>query len=332
MLPLEIFRTRGKGWGVRCARDIAGGSYVCSYEGVLLAHKEAVSAASPPFCFPGLPWRPSLLYPWLCPRHPLPRAKLAAEWSLGTFPYRLLACPLPQAPPVVQESRRNDAYLFDLEHFFLMHRDPSMKGQRRQRLPPLPADVRPGQEDDDDEVLVIDAASTGGLGLGRAGLSGHASGCALACMWPSHVAPLQPLRRVALMAPLPSGCRQLGPLHQPQLRAQPGPQPRAAPRGQRHALLRGHLCWAVSPRPRAKCSCRPGWPAKPANTQTTAASLRAWPHHTPAPLLAAAAGTSRVAPSCATITATKWAAWRARRYLAAAAPRSARGASSEIAA
>lgn len=102
VLPLEIFRTRGKGWGVRCARDIAGGSYVCSYEGVLLAHKEA-------------------------------------------------------------ESRRNDAYLFDLEHFFLMHRDPSMKGQRRQRLPPLPADVRPGQEDDDDEVLVIDAASTGNL-------------------------------------------------------------------------------------------------------------------------------------------------------------------------
>jgi hypothetical protein len=43
VLPLEVFRTHGKGWGVRCACDIPGGAFICSYEGELITHTEAVS-------------------------------------------------------------------------------------------------------------------------------------------------------------------------------------------------------------------------------------------------------------------------------------------------
>ena len=40
-LPLEVFMTRTKGWGVRCAADIPTGTFVCSYVGELV-HEAAV--------------------------------------------------------------------------------------------------------------------------------------------------------------------------------------------------------------------------------------------------------------------------------------------------
>ena len=40
--PLEVFRTPGKGWGVRCASDLQGGDVICSYEGHIITHHEAV--------------------------------------------------------------------------------------------------------------------------------------------------------------------------------------------------------------------------------------------------------------------------------------------------
>lgn len=45
-LPLEVFRTRGKGWGLRCAEDIPSGALVCSYEGELISSREAVRSAA----------------------------------------------------------------------------------------------------------------------------------------------------------------------------------------------------------------------------------------------------------------------------------------------
>lgn len=45
-LPLEVFRTRTKGWGVRCAREVLGGEVVCCYEGELITHSEAVRCRS----------------------------------------------------------------------------------------------------------------------------------------------------------------------------------------------------------------------------------------------------------------------------------------------
>jgi hypothetical protein len=41
-LPLEVFRTPAKGWGVRCARPIPVGAFICSYEGLILSHEQAV--------------------------------------------------------------------------------------------------------------------------------------------------------------------------------------------------------------------------------------------------------------------------------------------------
>ena len=41
-LPLELFRTRATGWGVRCAVDIPAGAVVCSYEGEVITSTEAV--------------------------------------------------------------------------------------------------------------------------------------------------------------------------------------------------------------------------------------------------------------------------------------------------
>ena len=40
-MPLEVFMTRTKGWGVRCAADIPTGTFVCSYVGELV-HEAAV--------------------------------------------------------------------------------------------------------------------------------------------------------------------------------------------------------------------------------------------------------------------------------------------------
>ncbi len=44
-LPLEVFKTERKGWGVRCLVDIPVGSFVCDYAGLILTDSEAVSAA-----------------------------------------------------------------------------------------------------------------------------------------------------------------------------------------------------------------------------------------------------------------------------------------------
>lgn len=44
-LPLELFRTRSKGWGMRCTVDIPSGTFICSYEGELISSREAVSSA-----------------------------------------------------------------------------------------------------------------------------------------------------------------------------------------------------------------------------------------------------------------------------------------------
>ncbi|CAO2819440.1 unnamed protein product [Amaranthus hypochondriacus] len=40
-LPLEIFKTKSKGWGLRCRTSIASGSFVCEYIGELLDDNEA---------------------------------------------------------------------------------------------------------------------------------------------------------------------------------------------------------------------------------------------------------------------------------------------------
>lgn len=42
-LPLELFRTPYKGWGVRCASKVPVGAFVASYEGELITNEEAVS-------------------------------------------------------------------------------------------------------------------------------------------------------------------------------------------------------------------------------------------------------------------------------------------------
>ena len=43
-LPLEVFKTEHKGWGVRCVVDIPVGSFVCDYAGLILTDSEAVGA------------------------------------------------------------------------------------------------------------------------------------------------------------------------------------------------------------------------------------------------------------------------------------------------
>mmetsp|Transcript_30719 Transcript_30719/g.73132 ORF Transcript_30719/g.73132 Transcript_30719/m.73132 type:complete len:1027 (-) Transcript_30719:155-3235(-) len=40
-LPLEVFMTGSKGWGVRCSRKIPSGSFVCEYVGEVISHEEA---------------------------------------------------------------------------------------------------------------------------------------------------------------------------------------------------------------------------------------------------------------------------------------------------
>ena len=38
---LQVFRTNGKGWGVRALRDIPKGSFVCEYVGEIISDSEA---------------------------------------------------------------------------------------------------------------------------------------------------------------------------------------------------------------------------------------------------------------------------------------------------
>ena len=65
--------------------------------------------------------------------------------------------------PLLQEGRRDesggeaDCYLFDLDHFVLLHADPGLRAHRA-RLPPLPF-----QASEDSEHLVVDAYRTGGF-------------------------------------------------------------------------------------------------------------------------------------------------------------------------
>lgn len=44
--PLEVFRTRWKGWGLRCTVDLEPGAFVATYEGEVITTAEAVSAPS----------------------------------------------------------------------------------------------------------------------------------------------------------------------------------------------------------------------------------------------------------------------------------------------
>jgi len=34
--PLEVFKTRSKGWGVRCSQDLPAGAVVCRYVGLIM--------------------------------------------------------------------------------------------------------------------------------------------------------------------------------------------------------------------------------------------------------------------------------------------------------
>lgn len=38
---LQVFRTKGKGWGVRALRDIPKGTFVCEYVGEIISDSEA---------------------------------------------------------------------------------------------------------------------------------------------------------------------------------------------------------------------------------------------------------------------------------------------------
>jgi hypothetical protein len=110
---------------------------------------------------------------------------------------------------VAQEARggQGGEYLFDLEHFFLLHRDPSVKEKERLDLPPLPAEVFHGQEGDNDELLVIDANSSGEGLMGerrRAVLAQQP--CAMGGVAPIIAAPLggfMPLLDLPMAALLP---------------------------------------------------------------------------------------------------------------------------------
>ncbi len=42
-LPLEVFKTEAKGWGVRCREKIPRGTFICEYVGEVLTNSEAVS-------------------------------------------------------------------------------------------------------------------------------------------------------------------------------------------------------------------------------------------------------------------------------------------------
>ncbi|XP_074317294.1 histone-lysine N-methyltransferase, H3 lysine-9 specific SUVH6-like [Silene latifolia] len=44
-LPLEIFKTKSRGWGVRCHSSISSGSFICEYIGELLEDKQAEQRA-----------------------------------------------------------------------------------------------------------------------------------------------------------------------------------------------------------------------------------------------------------------------------------------------
>lgn len=40
--PLQVFKTRASGWGLRCSRDLRPGEYICHYAGLLMTDEEAV--------------------------------------------------------------------------------------------------------------------------------------------------------------------------------------------------------------------------------------------------------------------------------------------------
>jgi len=50
-LPLEVFRTVGRGWGVRCSVDVLPGTIVATYEGELISNQEAEDRLSDQYLF-----------------------------------------------------------------------------------------------------------------------------------------------------------------------------------------------------------------------------------------------------------------------------------------
>ncbi|KAL4429393.1 hypothetical protein ABPG77_005167 [Micractinium sp. CCAP 211/92] len=199
--PLEVFRTRWKGWGLRCTVDLEPGAFVATYEGEVITTAEA------------------------------------------------------------EERRDGDGYLFDLEHFVLMHKDPSIVARgHKGRLPPLPAGC-----EKDEEHLVIDARRVGELLL-LPGDRASEKGLRSSSPWPVSVC-----FRARTYASLLRACsaphlqlwlldaahlwlqccsrpppppamlprRQRRPLHQPLVRAQPVGPAGAAPRRQWPQVWRG---------------------------------------------------------------------------------------------
>ena len=43
-LPLQVFKTVGRGWGVRSRNPIRAGTFVCEYTGVMLRDEDAEAA------------------------------------------------------------------------------------------------------------------------------------------------------------------------------------------------------------------------------------------------------------------------------------------------
>lgn len=125
--PLELFRTRWKGWGVRCAADLEPGAFVATYEGELITTAEAVSASGGSRMREGAATAhggkvaAGRLGAARLPGHAArDRAHVSPAWpgACGTVP----SCPLHHCHLLgLQEERRGgDAYLFDLEHFVLV--------------------------------------------------------------------------------------------------------------------------------------------------------------------------------------------------------------------
>lgn len=168
-LPLELFRTAAKGWGVRCAAAVPVGAFVATYEGELITNEEAVSAG----CIAELRHINGTLFglrvwPWAAP-----------HTACLCPPHATCLCPAPCLQRAQEDRGAADSYLFDLHHFINVHCDPSTKPADRSALPPLPGGVRggnaaPPRADAElpehlDQHLVIDAHS---IGASRGALSG----------------------------------------------------------------------------------------------------------------------------------------------------------------
>ena len=41
-LPLEVFMTNRRGWGLRCAQAVLAGTFICEYAGTICSDQEAV--------------------------------------------------------------------------------------------------------------------------------------------------------------------------------------------------------------------------------------------------------------------------------------------------